>query len=91
MELRWKSIKVLRRVNIVIGLVALTIGFYHFFIENIDFSMDRILLFLALMYALFGLEGVKGDEKNKVLAYTYLLVAVVIFSGLIIEFFKSFD
>ncbi len=87
MELRGKALKVLSRVNLIIGLVAIAMAFYHFFVENIDFSLDRILLFLAFMYALFGLEGVKSDEKDKVLAYMYLLVAVVIFSGLIIELF----
>ncbi len=50
--------------------------------------MNIVLSFLAFMYLLFGIEGVKDKDRDKKPAYTYLVVTLVLFSGLIMELFK---
>ncbi|WP_430786956.1 hypothetical protein VBD025_15180 [Virgibacillus flavescens] len=77
--------KVLRKLNFIIAIGVLSTMFYHYFIDRIDFSMNIISLFFALMLLLFGIEKVKEKDGDKKLGYTYLLVALVFFTGLIAE------
>jgi hypothetical protein len=83
-----KVLSIFGKIISIIAVVAIGASFYHFFIDSMELSMNIILSFLALMYLLFGIEGVKGKDRDKKPAYTYLVVALVLFSGLIMELFK---
>jgi hypothetical protein len=83
-----KVLSIFGKINSIIAVVAIGASFYHFFIDSMELSMNIILSFLALMYLLFGIEGVKDKDRDKKPAYTYLVVALVLFSGLIMELFK---
>ena len=76
---------VLKKVNVLLALIACGAGFYHFFVGNIDFSSNSILSCLALMFLLFGIERIKGNERDRKPGYAYLAVALIMLIGLIKE------
>ncbi len=77
--------KVLRTVNLIIATGALSIVFYHLFIDSIDLSMNIITSFLVLMFLLSGIENVKEKDRDKKLGYGYIFTSLFLCSLLIIE------
>ncbi|MCT2536219.1 hypothetical protein NC661_16730 [Aquibacillus koreensis] len=80
--------KLLQKLNLIIAIGVSITGFYHFFIDSIDLSMNIISSFLALMFLLFGIEKVKEKDGDKKLGYAYLIVAVVFFTELLFVYFS---
>ena len=77
--------QLLKKVNVLIAFLACGAGFYHFFIENLDFSSSSILTCLALMFLFFGIEKAIENERDRKPGYAYLAVALVMLIGLIKE------
>ena len=79
----------LRKLNTIIAIVALSVSFYHFFIHPIDLSTVYIFAFLVFMFLLYGLEKVKEKGGDKKLGYGYMVTSLILLSGIIVEIFKS--
>jgi hypothetical protein len=83
------KLNILRKVNLLIAVVGLSVSFYHFFIENLELTNLSFLLF-AVMYFLIGMEGVIDKDKDKKLAWTNIGAGGIIFLLLTRELFTSF-
>ncbi|MCR8849402.1 hypothetical protein NQ095_13350 [Rossellomorea sp. SC111] len=79
---------VLKKVNVLLALLACGAGFYHFFIGNLDFSSNSILTCLALMFLLFGIEKMIENDKDRKPGFAYLAVALVMLIGLVTPYIE---
>ncbi|MFI8684499.1 hypothetical protein [Rossellomorea sp. NPDC077527] len=73
----------LKKVNIILAFVGMGACLYHFFIEHLDFSGTSILSCLALMFLLFGIDGIREKERDRKLGYAFLAAAMVMVIGLV--------
>jgi hypothetical protein len=83
------KLKILRKVNLLIAVVALSVSFYHFFIENLELTNLAFLLF-AVMFFLIGIEGVMDKDKDKKIAWANIVAGGIFFILLTKELFTSF-
>ncbi len=69
----------LRKVNLLLAIVAIGMAFNHFFILPNAISSQVFISFLFVMFLLFGIEKIREEEQTKKIANTYIVTAVILF------------
>ncbi|WP_165995479.1 hypothetical protein [Bacillus sp. Cs-700] len=69
----------LRKVNLLLAIIAIGMAFSHFFIFPNAISSQVFISFLFVMFLLFGTEKIREEKQNKKIANTYTVTAVILF------------
>ncbi|KGP71033.1 hypothetical protein [Pontibacillus yanchengensis] len=86
---RRSNLKIVRVVNVIFALVALSLSFYHLVYNSISLPTNYINSFLAFMFLSFGIEDLLKQEKDKKPFNLYLLASIVLFAVLGAEMLKT--
>ncbi|MBP1970915.1 hypothetical protein J2Z83_003051 [Virgibacillus natechei] len=70
---------IFRIANIIIAIAMISFVFFP------ELPSEVIITFIPIIFLLFGVEGVKNDDK--VLGYFYIIAGLISFPGLIIKLF----
>jgi len=84
-----RSVKVLRKVNLVFAFLGIVLGIYLFFNQsNSSFIMLLIYTCFGLMLLLQGIQGVVEDRFKK-FSYMHIGIAIMFFAMVVTEVIKG--
>ncbi|MFL8938043.1 hypothetical protein ACKA06_14720 [Rossellomorea oryzaecorticis] len=73
--------RLLRKVNLVLALLGIGLGFTHFFIKGVQVPLYVSFAYLSIIFLLWGIQQVKDKQLKS--GYFYIVVAVFMSMSLI--------
>ena len=80
---------VLRIVKFIMGVIALLLAGYHFFIHRVDFGGNWSMVLFIIMFFLIGVDNIKTQYRSNLYGYIFLALSVMLFSGLVYNFLQT--
>lgn len=80
--------KMFRRVNFMIAIVGLIL-FSLRLLNIIDLSMEVMSLITFIMFFFFGIEHIKGNDKNRNMGYAYVAASGLMLTFIIVDFLRT--
>ncbi|MGP4074692.1 hypothetical protein [Halobacillus sp. K22] len=80
---------VLRIGKFIIGVIALLLAGYHFFIHRIDFGGNWSMVLFIFMFLLIGVDDIKTQYSSNTGGYIFLALSLMLFSGLVYNFLQT--